>query len=376
MNNFKKEELLKILEDLLYIHSPSRREKNLADYIINFLENLGAEIYLDKSFASYGGNAPTIFAKIKGNIKGAGLTFSAHMDVVEPNKDLKIIKDDNIWMTDGKTTLGGDDKAGLASILYAMKYMVENEKEHEDIYAIFTPGEEEGMLGAKFIDWNEVYKHMNPSKNMIVLDNAGKADLIAYKAPTSYNYQMEVFGKSAHAGIEPEKGISAIKILSSIIDKIENGRIDKLTTANVSYFSSNFPTNVVPDYAKACREIRSHSKERVEEILKSYEKIGQEVSKTYKGRFKLIYEEDYPSLDSKDNLAFAKEFQKIYKNLGIDAKFQIIGGGSDANFFAKEGFNSIIIGVGMEKVHTKEEYLEIDQLIITTRAIIKYMCKS
>lgn len=376
MKNFREDQLLKILEDLLLIYSPSKDEKQLGDYIIDFMKSLGAEIYLDKSFETYGGNCPTIFVKIKGNLQGEGLTFSAHMDVVEPNEGLKIIKDKNIWKSDGNTTLGGDDKAGLASILYAIKYIVENEKEYTDIFAIFTPGEEAGMLGAKSIDWNEVYKHIDPSKNMIVLDNAGKAKYIAHQAPTSYKYSIEVFGKSAHAGIEPEEGVSAIKILSHIISEMNNGRIDDLTTANISKISSDFPTNVVPDYALAKGEIRSHSKKKVEEILKSYEILCKEACKDFSARYKFICKQDYPLLKSTDNLYFAKKFQEIYKDLGVDAKLQIIGGGSDANFFAQEGFNSIIIGVGMQKVHTKEEYLEIDQLVITSKAIIKYLKKN
>ncbi|MDD7306720.1 MAG: M20/M25/M40 family metallo-hydrolase [Peptoniphilaceae bacterium] len=298
------------------------------------------------------------------------------MDVIEPNQGLKIIKEDKIWKSDGTTTLGGDDKAGIACILYAMKYMVENVDEYEDIYAIFTPGEEEGMLGAKSIKWDEVYRHMNPCKNIIVLDNAGPSKFIAIKAPTAYTYKIEVFGKSAHAGIEVEKGINAIKILARIISYMENGRIDQITTANISYISSNFPSNVVPDYAFASGEIRSHEKERVEKILNSYENLAKKITYDLGASYKFSYQEDYPSLSSKDDLKFAKEFQQIYKELGVDAKFQIIGGGSDANFFANQGFNSIIIGVGMEKVHTKEEYLLIDELIVTSKAIIKFMKKS
>ena len=127
---------------------------------------------------------------MKGKLEGPGLTFSAHMDVVEPNEGLRIIKEGHIWKSDGRTTLGGDDKAGIAAILYIFKYLKENKVNHTDLYAIFTPGEEAGMLGAKAIDWDEVYKHMKPAKNMIVLDNAGKADKIAYKAPTSFAYEI------------------------------------------------------------------------------------------------------------------------------------------------------------------------------------------
>lgn len=49
MKDFEREKLLEIFEDLLLIHSPSKREEKVADYIINFIEELGGEIYLDQS---------------------------------------------------------------------------------------------------------------------------------------------------------------------------------------------------------------------------------------------------------------------------------------------------------------------------------------
>lgn len=366
MKDFNKDKLLEIFEELLMIHSPSYKEENVAKYIINFLEKLGANIYLDKSYDKYGGNAPTIFAHIKG--EGDGVTFSSHMDVIEPNKNLKIIKEDKIWKTDGNTTLGGDDKGGVASILYAIYHIITNNIKHRDIYAIFTPGEEEGMLGAKNINWEEVYKNMNPAKNMIVVDNAGSCDNVAYKAPTSYSFTFKIRGKSAHAGIEPEKGLSAIILAAKALSQFRTLRIDEFTTSNISKINSDFSSNVVPDYVEFSGEIRGHDKDHVFEILDEYENIVKNLAEDYEFKKTL----DYPALRPTD-MSFSKEILKSYKNVGIDAKEVIIGGGSDANFFAEEGFNSLIVGVGMEKVHTKEEYIVLDDLFKTTMALIDYL---
>lgn len=366
MKDFEREKLLEIFEDLLLIHSPSYREEKVADYIINFVKELGGEIYLDQSQDKYGGKAPTIFVKFAG--EGEGVTFSAHMDVIEPNKNLKIIKEDEVWRTDGNTTLGGDDKGGLAAILYSIYYLVTKDHKHRDIYAIFTPGEEVGMLGARNINWEEVYKNMNPAKNMIVVDNAGSCDKVAYKAPTSYSYKFKIRGKSAHAGIEPEKGISAIMLAAKALSRFKNLRIDEFTTANVSKINSDFPKNVVPDYVEFSGEIRGHDKDHVLEILDQYQKIVGDLTEDFDFEKTL----DYPALAPSD-MEFAKEVIKSYKNVGVDAKEVIIGGGSDANFFAEEGFNSLIVGVGMEKVHTKEEYIVLEDLENTTRSLIDYL---
>lgn len=367
------ERIKEILEKLLKIYSPTDNEKDLAKYLIEFLRKLGAEIYLDEGYKNYGGNSPTIFAKLKGTVKGEGVTLSAHMDVVEPNKDLKFFWDGNILKTDGNTTLGGDDKGGIASILYSIEEIINNNVPHKDIYVVFTPGEEKGMKGARNIDWDKVYKNMNPAKNMIVLDNAGKAKYVAHSAPGCYNFSITLNGKKAHAGIEPEKGINAIVLMSEIISKFKFGRINDETTANISEINSEFPSNVVPDICIAKGEMRSHDLNVLDKMIEDLNKISEEVTKRYNASYKLDYTCEYPVLKPLDNLEFAKEFVNVYKSIGVDAKLQVIGGGSDSNFFAKEGFNSIIIGVGMEKVHTTEEYLDLEELKKSTKALIKYL---
>ncbi|MGX7108519.1 M20/M25/M40 family metallo-hydrolase [Facklamia miroungae] len=362
---------LEVFEEMLLIHSPSKEEKEMADYVISFLERLGAEIFLDESQHTYGGNSPVIFAKIKGDIEGEGVSLNAHTDVIQPNKDLKIVKKDNIWSSDGTTTLGGDDKAGLAAILTAVEYIVENKISHEDIYVIVTPGEEQGMLGARNINWQNVYQHIQPAKNMIVADNAGKANKVAYQAPTCYRFSIEIKGRKAHAGIEPEKGINAIQVASRIIAEMPLLRIDDETTANVSQITSDFPNNVVPDSCIFTGEIRSHSQDKVQNLLQDFETI----IKKYTDDYSIETRCDYPALSSQDDLKFVKEIVAAYETVGVKAEPQIIGGGSDANFFAEEGFNSAIVGVGMEQVHTTEEYLDTHEMIKTTKALINYLSK-
>lgn len=364
-----KQRTLEIFEELLLIHSPSKKEKAVADYCIDFLQHLGVNIYLDHSQNIYGGNCPVIFGELPGELPGEGITLNAHMDVIEPNKNLNIIKEEHIWRSDGTTTLGGDDKGGLAALLSSIEYLVKHHIASQTIYIIITPGEEVGMLGAKNINWPTVYKHINPAKNMLVIDNAGKADKVAYQAPTSYSFKVTIAGQKAHAGIEPEKGINAIKLAANIINDMVISRIDSFTTANISQIYANFPHNVVPDHCEFSGEVRAHDKQVAEKLLSVYEKIIQKYTSNYKFEKTL----DYPPLKSLDDCQFVDTIIKAYKAVGVSAEKQIIGGGSDANYFANEGFNAAIIGVGMEKVHTTEEYLDTRELLKTTNMLIHYL---
>lgn len=369
----KKERLLDNLVEMLKIHSPSKKEGEYAKYLINLLKEMGASIYLDEGYLQYGGDSPSIIAKFPGDIEGDGVTLAAHMDVIEPNLNVEPIIEGNIIKTDGSTTLGGDDKGGIASIIEALRTIKEEKISHKDIYVVLTPCEEVGMLGAKYFNWNKVPHDMLPSKNMIVVDNAGDAGIIAHSAPSKYDIEISFQGRKAHAGIEPEKGINAISIASYALSHMNIGRIDDLTTSNISTINSEFPSNVVPDICRITGEVRSHSEAKILEIIDSYKKLCDEAIEKFGGNYKLHYKCDYPVLKPKDDLKFAREFAKVYEEINVPSELKVIGGGSDSNIFAEQGFNSIIIGVGMNEVHTVEEYLEIDELLKTTEAIVRYI---
>ncbi|MBC2855192.1 M20/M25/M40 family metallo-hydrolase [Cetobacterium sp. 2A] len=370
-----KDRMISNFIEMVKIHSPSLGEKEYSDYLIEILKKLGLEIYLDEGYKVYGGTAPTIFAKLKGQTTGEGITLAAHTDVVEPSKNTNPLIDGDIIKTDGTTTLGGDDKAGIASIIEVLRTIIEENIEHEDIYLILTPCEENGMLGSKNINWDNVPKHMIPAKDVIVIDNSGKAGLIAHTAPSRYNFKIIFKGRKAHAGIEPEKGINAIQLASIAISTMKMGRIDELTTSNLGSIESMFPSNVVADLCVVTGEIRGHSIDTILETLDIYEKCCSVATNSFGGEYSFEKICDFPTLKPLDDLKFANKFAKIYEDLGVTTKLQIIGGGSDSNIFAEKGYNSIIVGVGMENVHTVNESLDTRELIKTTEAIIKYIKK-
>ncbi|MGL5125836.1 MAG: M20/M25/M40 family metallo-hydrolase [Fusobacteriaceae bacterium] len=361
--------------EMVKIYSPSKKEGNYVEYLSKIFQNLGMEVYLDKSFTKYGGDGATLIAKLSGSIIGDGITLAAHTDVVGPCKNVNPIFENGIIKTDGTTTLGGDDKAGIASIIETINVIKENNLKHEDIYVILTPSEEIGMLGAKNIDWELIPENMVPSKNMIVIDNSGPAGFIAHTAPGRYDFKITFLGKKAHAGIEPEKGINAIQLAAKAIGKIKIGRIDETSTSNLGTIESNFPSNIVADLCIVTGEVRGHSEDKIFNILNEYELQCQNAVKEFGGNYSFEKTCAFPPLKPIDQLVFAKNFSKVYESLGIDSKLQVIGGGSDSNIFAEKDYNSIIIGVGMANVHTVEETLDTNELIKTTEALIKYISK-
>lgn len=369
----RKERIINNFIEMVKIYSPSKKEGEFTNYLFKIFSELGLEIYLDNGNEKYNGNSPTLFAKLKGNIEGEGITLCAHTDVVEPCNNINLIIEDNIIKTDGTTTLGADDKAGIVAIIEVIRVIKEKKYNHKNIFIILTPCEEIGMLGAKNINWEKIPENMIPAKNMIVIDNAGRAGLIAHTAPSKYDLNFKFIGKKSHAGIEPEKGINAIQLAAKAISEMKMGRIDSLTTSNIGSIEGIFPTNIVADECIIKAEIRGHCEEKINSIIKEYEIQCKKAVSNFGGSYILNKECSFPSLKPKDDLKFAKEFSEIYEKLGIKSELQVIGGGSDSNIFAEKGYNSIIVGVGMYDVHTVKESLDILELLKTTEAIIKYI---
>ena len=373
-----KERLLNTFLDLVKIYSPSRNEINVMKYITEKLEKLGVKYILHDHSAEYGGNTPVIIAKLEKNCDDTNLeaiSLSAHMDVVEPSKDLDVYVEDGLVKTRTETTLGGDDKGGVAIILETFESLVENNLPHNDVFAVITPSEEVGLLGAKSIKWEEIPDEFTPAKDMLVLDNGGGADLVAVEGPCMYKINVHYEGASAHAGIEPEKGRSAILAMSNAIAKMRIGRLNDYTTSNIGSIISEFPTNVVPKDCKIRMEVRCLNEDEAKENVDNYVDIFEKTAKEFEVKCNIDIEYDYPPLKQIDGNVLLNRVLDAYNKVGVVAKPIKIGGGCDGNIYLKNGFNSVILGVGMYKIHTIEEYLVISDMEKTAEAVLGFITK-
>lgn len=373
-----KERLLNTFLDLVKIYSPSRNEINVMKYITEKLEKLSVKYILHDHSAEYGGNTPVIIAKLEKNCDDTNLkaiSLSAHMDVVEPSKDLDVYVEDGLVKTRTETTLGGDDKGGVAIILETFESLVENNLPHNDVFAVITPSEEVGLLGAKSIKWEEIPDEFTPAKDMLVLDNGGGADLVAVEGPCMYKINVHYEGASAHAGIEPEKGRSAILAMSNAIAKMRIGRLNDYTTSNIGSIISEFPTNVVPKDCKIRMEVRCLNEDEAKENVDNYVDIFEKTAKEFEVKCNIDIEYDYPPLKQIDGNVLLNRVLDAYNKVGVVAKPIKIGGGCDGNIYLKNGFNSVILGVGMYKIHTIEEYLVISDMKKTAEAVLEFITK-
>jgi len=222
--------------DLISINSPSFDEGRIGNYLEVRLRKLGFKVMRQKYDRSF-----NIIAFKKGMQRHAlPLMLSGHMDTIEPTEGIKYaVKGDSIRST-GETVLGADDKSALAQILEAVEVLDEKNILHGDIEVVISSGEEKGLFGAKNLDFRKIR-----SRHALVLDSGGRVGRVVVAAPSHITYEMRIIGKPAHAGIEPEKGVSAIKVAAEIITKVPDGRISDDTTANIGIIKGGTATNVV-----------------------------------------------------------------------------------------------------------------------------------
>lgn len=274
--------------ELVKIDSLTLKERDMADTLKKKLEDMGYQPKEDDAGKKTGGNAGNLICKIEGNKNVPAVLLMAHMDTVVPGIGKKPVIDGNLIKTDGTTILGGDDAAGIECILEALRVLKENTLSHGDIYVVFTIAEEGGLLGAKNLDLSGI-----DAKYGFVMDDGGPIGHVAVSAPSQNKIDVKIFGKAAHAGVEPEKGISAIQIAAEAVSSMKLGRIDAETTANIGIISGGQATNIICDYVEINAEARSRSSEKLEKQTAHMEECFNKAAGKYNGRIifesKLLY---------------------------------------------------------------------------------------
>ena len=360
-----KQRLERVLMDLLRINSPSKQERELADYVSAKLASLGFDVEEDDAGAKIGGNAGNVIARKPGTAQGArGLFFCCHMDTVEPTDKLEIVVEGGVIRSDGSTILGADDKAGIAAIIEALTAIVERGVPHGDIQILFDVAEEIGLLGAKSMDHGKIKADLG-----YVLDTGKPAGGITVSAPSHENMAVEITGKAAHAGIEPEKGISAIVAAASAIAKMKLGRIDEETTANVGRIEGGKAHNIIPDLVTVKAEARSRSEEKLAAQVQHMKSLFEEEAAKIGASAAVEVEREYDSYRWTQDDEVVRLATTAARRVGIEAEFQEGGGGSDANVFNSMGMPAVLIGVGYEGPHSSSEHIAVRDLELAAELV-------
>ncbi|MFK2824292.1 M20/M25/M40 family metallo-hydrolase [Bacillus sp. B190/17] len=354
-----RERLLNEFLELVQIDSETKHEGKIASVLTKKFEELGVHVYEDDSAVKTGHGAGNLICTLEATKDGVDpIYFTSHMDTVVPGAGVKPSIENGYVVTDGTTILGADDKAGLAVMLELVKVLKEKNMKHGMIQFIITAGEESGLVGAKALD-----PALVKAKFGYALDSDGTVGNIIVAAPTQAKIKAEIFGKTAHAGVAPEKGVSAITIAAKSIAKMPLGRIDKETTANIGRFEGGQATNIVCDYVSILAEARSLVPEKMEVQTAKMKEAFEQTAAEMNGRADVQVEVMYPGFKFGEGDHVVEVAKKAAARIGRTSELLTSGGGSDANVIAGFGIPTVNLAVGYEEIHTKNERMPIEELI-------------
>ena len=347
-----RDRLVKTFCELAQIDSPSGEEEVLASHLTQRLEGLGLTVIRDdygNLIAGDGGQDP--------------LLLSAHMDTVEPGRGVKPTVDGDRIVSDGTTILGGDCKAGVAAILEALESISEDSTSHAAIEVAFTREEEIGLVGARNLDFSKI-----TAREAIVFDGEGPPSQITSASPTYIGFNLEVTGRAAHAGVEPEKGLSAIRIASEIVTRLPQGRLDDETTFNIGVIEGGTVRNTVPETALVQGEFRSRDLETLDGIQLQLTEAVDEVRRLFpEAVIDQHLRTEFETYTISEDDPAARRVMAALRGLGLEPALHPSGGGTDGNVFRRHGINSVVVGMADHNMHTVREYVTIPDLVDAAR---------
>ncbi len=360
MADINKDRLFTLFREMAGISSPSWKEGEMIAYLERYAAKNGIHFRKIPCGESY-----NVVMKVDGNAEGKkSLLFSGHTDTVTPCDNITVIENETKFTTDGSTVLGADDKAGLAAILEGVQSIVESGAQRGTVELLFTCAEEVGLRGMKDMDMSAV----SPDYSF-VLDSGGPIGSVCIQA--SYHTIMKITGngKAAQAGMEPEKGVSAIAAAAGMINALKTGRIDEETTANIGTITGGKATNIVAPEAYFDLEIRSLDKKKLASLEKEFKETIRNTAKEHGARVKIDRYLEYAGYTVKKNAPIMRLFRKACESIQLVPHYEASGGGSDTNILNAAKHQAINLSCGMAKVHTTSEYIKKSDLVKTARLV-------
>lgn len=316
-----------------------------------------------------------LIVDLPGTRPGPRLLFSTHLDTVPLCAGAKPRREGDRIVSDGTTALGGDARTGVAVLVVVAETLIKNRLPHPPITLLFTVREESGLHGARELNPAD----LGGAVMCINVDGQMASDLII-GAVGQENWEVEITGRASHAGVAPEKGISATMVGAMALAEARRagwfGKVvksDGRGTSNVGTFggkdnkAAGDATNVVTDYAFIKGEARSPESAFATKIAKGYEeaftKAQSEVTDDAgdTAGVKFSHVASYPPFELGKDTLIVKRATKALKALGIEPVYVFSNGGLDANWLDKHGVPTITIGSGQAEIHTIKEYVNLSE---------------
>jgi tripeptide aminopeptidase len=353
----EREQLGETFASLCRIASPSRTERECADWVIAELDGMGVGVEEDGAGAEVGSNAGNLLARIPGSGSDS-IMLCAHLDTVPLDAPVEPVLADGGWENANEAILGADNKAAVAVMLELTRRLTQGPGRPEvGLELLFTICEEIALQGAKAFD-----RSLLLSRFGYVFDHATPIGEIVVAAPTYYRISAELHGRAAHAGIRPENGRSAILAAARGIAAMRLGRLDPETTANVGTIAGGTNANVIPEHCHVEAEARSLDRSRAEAVATEIVDHLQEAADAGECDLDITVAQMFDGFRTSPREPQVVLAERALRACGYEPKHIVTGGGSDANALQTAGFPCTNLANGTERNHEPTERVSVDAL--------------
>ncbi len=349
--------------------------------LIKELEDLGLDVYYGKE--------KVVMGVLKANDKtDMTVGFMAHVDTandvmgngvkaqVWKNYDGKDIKlkgtsidvlgnpalnryiGSTIITSDGTTLLGSDDKAGVAIIMEAIKYLVDHpEVKHPNIEVYFTPDEETGS-GMDMFPYDRI-----KSKVCYTVDG-GEEGYVECECFNAATIKVNIKGVSYHLGSARGRMVNALTIASQIVTTLPQAESPEATDGRYGYYCPLEMKATGVD-AELYIFIRDFDIENFKKRIENTEKLISAIASIYKGKAEINTHISYYNMAeaNKKNPEAVKAIFESGEKLGFDITEALIRGGTDGARLAHQGkIPSPNIFTGGSNLHSLNEWVSLDAM--------------
>lgn len=364
----------------------TEKQKDLLSLLVKELKEIGIEAEMDENgyvfgtvpsnsdkkvpvicFCSHVDTSPDCTGKnvvpiIHYNYNGREIILPQdNSQILYPDKhpDLKNQIGNDIVTSDGTTLLGADNKAGVAEIMDAVYQMVNNPKiKHGEIRILFTPDEEVGR-GVEKLDMKKLNANFGYTVDG---ESAGSIENETFSADS---VKVIIHGVSAHPGFAKGVMESAIKIASSIVDKLPKETLSPEKTAEKQGFIH--PVSIDGQIEKAeinfiIRDFESINLKKYEEFLRE---ICDDVMKQFPhSKYEFIVKEQYRNMkEVLDHYPQVVSYAiDAVKRAGLEPKLSSIRGGTDGSRLSFMGLPCPNIFAGEHAFHSKLEWVSVQDM--------------
>jgi tripeptide aminopeptidase len=308
--------------------------------------------YLRKEAAALGGEAaPDAYGNLIASFPARGcagaspVLLSCHADTVKPGVGIEPVLADGIIRSQGDTILGADDKAGIAEVLETLR----TAPVRPPVEFAVSRQEEVGLLGVKEMDFSRI-----TARRGFLMDN-DTLDTVVIGGPTYIAVDVTVKGRAAHAGMEPERGINAIRAAAAAIARLRLGRLDGETTANVGVIQGGLIRNGVPASCSFLAECRSGNDGKAQALAEEMRRTIREAVEAEGAAVEITLDEKCRAVRIPEDAWTVRITRQALAKVGIDARAVFITGFTDASIYNNRGIEMAVVGIGAQNEHSTEE---------------------